>query len=258
MNTVHRPVTFEIDDPENAQWIIHNANEIASFLLRLLDNQTNLTLYLDDGQEIISSTLFDVDIERGEFCVDLPAMADSKKISSAKRVTIAATPERVKLQFRSTHHRLGNYEGRAALFMALPRQMLRLQRREFFRLDTPVSPPVTCRISMPTHAGGQEVLNFVVSDISGGGVGLRGNPEQTQHFEPGKIFQHCRLDIPGEGGILVTLEVKKMVEIGRSTDSRSLKIGCEFQGLAPVRLNQIERYIARTERERKARLSGLA
>lgn len=258
MNTVHRPVTFEIDDPENAQWIIHNANEISSFLLRLLDNQTNLILYLDDGQDIISSTLFDVDIERSEFCVDLPAMADTDKISSARQITIVAIPERVKLQFRSKQHRLSSYDGRTALFLTLPEQMLRLQRREFFRLDTPTSPPVTCRISVPTHAGEQETLNFAVSDISGGGVGLRGNPDQMRHFEPGKIFQHCRLDIPGEGGILVTLEVKKMIEIGRSTDSRSLKIGCEFQGLAPVRLNQIERYIARTERERKARLSGLA
>ena len=84
-----------------------------------------------------------------------------------------------------------------------------------------------------------------------------GNTTQSEHFSPGSIFQDCRLEIPEEGFVPVNLCVKKMSAQDNRSGQTFLRIGCEFLNLPGARLAQIQRYITRIERERKARDAGL-
>lgn len=252
---------FEIDHREDyAQYFLSNPREISFYLNLLAKRGSLVTAHIDAGKLFFLTAILAVDEEKGEILID-PAQAET--LNSAARVahqmTLIAKLDHVKIQLRLPGLRESERDGRRALSTDIPRTMLRLQRREFFRLEPPLGSPVGCLVAFdnPT-SGNAKTFEPKVADISGGGISLTAPTSLADACQPETLFKDCRLDLPGEGVLLVNLRVKKMVEISANTGIHTLRIGCEFVGLPGTRLAMIERYIARIERERKARDSGLA
>ena len=130
--------------------------------------------------------------------------------------------------------------------------MLRLQRREFFRIDTPRINPLRCKLVKHHGETESEVFDFPLLDISGGGLCLSGPVEAAAHFSLGELFTDCRLEIPDESVISVNLRVREISRLETANGQMQLRLGCEYVNLPSARQNLIERYITRLERARKA------
>lgn len=250
---------FEIDHPdEYARYFLSHPHEI-SFHLNLLAKRNPLvTAYIDDGKQFFLTALVAVNEQNGTIFLD-PASVESlnAETQKARQLTLVANIDRVKVQFRLSGLHESQFDGRRVLAADMPGTLLRLQRREFFRLEPPLSSPIGCQILVVTD-GAAKTIEPRVADISGGGISLAAPTNLAGACQPGTLFNDCRLDLPGEGVLLVHLRVRKMVEISPSTGAHNLRLGCEFVNLPGSRLAMIERYITRIERERKARESGLA
>lgn len=254
-----QPATFEIDQPEAyAPYLIHNPLEIA-FQLRALQRQgTVISLYIGDGQQFFLTRLLTIDEQGGHIVLDASQhTALIIKACDTDRITLSATVDRIKVQIRPDHLQAATYQDRPALIAPLPKQMLRLQRREFFRVETPRISPVRCQLAQRRPSGVQ-VHDLPLFDISGGGMALIGNVELADQFSLGELFTECRLEIPGESVLSVNLRVREVLKIETINGDHQLRLGCEFVGLPGTRLALIERYITKLERERKAKESGLA
>ncbi|MBK7646604.1 MAG: flagellar brake protein [Betaproteobacteria bacterium] len=263
MNTVieELPVPdFEIDHPdEYAQYFLSNPREISFYLNLLVKRGCLVSAHIDAGQQFFLTAMVAVDEEKGEILID-PAQIETLNTAAgaARQITLAANLDRVKVQLRLGAMRESQFDGRRALSTDIPRTILRLQRREFFRLEPPLGSPIGCQIALNTLGTNVRTFEPRVTDISGGGVSLSAPTNLAEACQPGTVFKDCRLDLPGEGVLLVNLRVRKLVEISANTGIHNLRIGCEFVNLPGTRLAMIERYITRIERERKARDSGLA
>ena len=248
---------FEIDHPEAfAQFILSNRREII-FYLNLLAKQRRLfTAYINEGEKFFLTAIVAVDEAAARLFLD-PEQAEKHNAAAttAQQITLVANLDSVKMQLRLPALQMSNYQGQRLLSAPIPATILRLQRREFFRLEPPISKPIRCKLTSREVAKSYELH---LSDISGGGVCLIGPTTIAEHFPRDAIFQQCRLDIPGDGVIQVSLRVRKTVEMSDRNGHHSLRIGCEFINLPSARLAFIERYITRIERERKARNFGLA
>ena len=251
---------FEIDHPDEfAPYFLDNPREITFFLDLLKKRGCILTAYLNDGRQFFLTSILAVDAASGTFLLDRPpAGEDILPVTTAKRVTLAGTLENIKLQLRLTALQDAAHNNQNALSAIIPERMLRLQRREYFRLEPPHTQPVLCTLSATKIPDASQPLTLPLSNISGGGVSLVAPTAYADFFRRDALFQDCRLEIPDEGVILVNLRVRKTVEISPQKGHHSLHVGCEYIGLPGSRLMMIERYIARIERERKARNSGLA
>lgn len=251
---------FEIDSPaEFGQFIITNRREIVFYLQLLARQRTIVTTYIDDGQRFFLSSIVALDEESGRLFLD-PSSApeNNAQAQSAHQLTLVANLDRVKIQLRLPALQPRNYQGQNTLSAPLPEALLRLQRREFFRLEPPLATPVHCKLAAHQADGSSSTFELILSDISGGGLSLIGATEIAGSFPRDALFQDCRLDIPGEGVIQVNLRVRKVIELAARDGEHTLRIGCEFVNLPGTRLAFIERYIARIERERKAHATGLA
>jgi flagellar brake protein len=251
---------FEIDHPEVfTQFILGNPLEISFYLNLLAKRHCLLTAYIDVGEKFFLTTIIAVDDDAGTLFLD-PSNARESNANAcgAGQITLVTNLDRVKIQMRLPALQPATHQGQALLAAPLPKQLLRLQRREFFRLEPPLAAPVTCQLATQEENGTRQTFNLSLSDISGGGVSLISALELARHFPRDALFQQCRMDIPGEGVIQVSLRVRKTVEVSTRDGQHSLRIGCEFVNLPGTRLAFIERYIARIERERKARESGLS
>lgn len=251
---------FEIDHPGVfAQFLLTNPLEIAFYLNQLAKRRCLFTAYIDNGRSFFLTAIVAVDEAAGMLFLDPSNLTQSNvDAQSAQRITLITNLDRVKMQLRLSCLRPATHQGLPVLAAAFPQQLLRLQRREFFRLEPPLTAPIVCQLATATPDGRQHSFELTLADISGGGISLIGPTEIAEHFPRDTLFQHCRLEIPDEGVIQVNLRVRKTIEMSGRDGQHNLRIGCEFVNLPGTRLAFIERYITRIERERKARDSGLA
>ena len=250
---------FEIDQADiYGSYFLRNRMEILRILRTLEKRRTSVTLYLDEGTQFWLSSIVAVDEESGLIFVEPSNQTTLNDFASkAKHATLSATLDRVKIQIRLNSLSVSNIAGKAVFSAPLPENLLRLQRREFFRLETPLAYPLRCKIAT-NHDERIEVFNLALFDISGGGLSLIGKVEHAEKFSLGELFKDCRLEIPGESVLSVNLQIQEILKIALPNGDHQLRLGCEFVNLPGTRLTMIERYITRLERERKGREMGMA
>lgn len=249
---------FEVDQAETYRdFFLRNRLEILSTLRALEKHRIMVTVYLDEGSNFFLSNIVAVDDNSGQFFLDASTQAsNNQQATQSRQITLTANLDRVKTQIRLASLQLTTLAGKAALAATLPERILRLQRREFFRLETPRAQPLRCKIAAKWVTG-IELFDFPLHDISGGGLSLIGKISLAEKFSLGELFQDCRLEIPGESVLSVNLRVCEILKIELPSGDQQLRLGCEFVSLPGTRLTLIERYITRIERERKARETAL-
>jgi len=251
---------FEIDHREVfAQFLLDSQQEVLFYLNVLAKRHSIFTVYINEGQQFFPTSIVAIDESTGNLFLE-PANDNegSDHAQSARQITLVTKLDRVKIQIRLPALKQAKHQGQSVLAAPIPDTILRLQRREFFRLELPLAAPIYCKLATHGSDGIQKIFELMLSDISGGGVCLIGAIALAEHFRRDALFQQCRLEIPEEGVIQVNLRVRKTVEMSDRSGEHNLRIGCEFVNLPSMRLAFIERYITRIERERKARDSGLA
>ena len=128
----------------------------------------------------------------------------------------------------------------------MPDSLLKLQRREFFRLELPITQPYIC--TLYGHPAGEQVLR--IHDISLGGLGL--NITDPNLFSTLQIYPDCRIDLREFGVLSVGLEIRNLVTIEHKGGGTSTRMGCRFHNTKPTIQNTMQRLIAQLERERNA------
>ncbi|TXI74209.1 MAG: flagellar brake protein, partial [Dokdonella sp.] len=106
--------------------------------------------------------------------------------------------------------------------------------------------------------GSALVIEASLVDISAGGIGLMASPTLAALLPRGTVLTDCKMTVPDEGLLVADLCVRNRFDVTTRGGSRYVRVGCEFMALPGTRMSMVQRYITRVERERKARLSGMA
>lgn len=250
---------FEIDQPAvYGQFLVDDPVEIGAYLRALHKRHAIVVIYLDAGLSFFLSSLLAVDeVQAAIFLAPAPTPELNRQVAKARTITVTSDMDRVKIQFHLAALSDARLAEQAALKATLPGAMLRLQRRQHFRLETPPSPALTCRLAERLDDGSIRTFHLPLVDLSGGGLSLTTSREVAEHFPTGKLFQDCRLEIPGEGVISINFCVRETRLGDAGGEPPQWRVGGEFVSLPGDRLARIERYITRIERERKARQASL-
>ncbi len=179
----------------------------------------------------------------------------NRSIEEATHVTCVSRLDRIHVQFRLQGLTRVMQGGQIAFRADLPESVLRLQRREFYRLQTPISEGVSCTLALPRVDGSRREAELRILDISGGGVAIAVPPVGV-HFEPGTEFPDSLLRLPDTAPISARLVVRNLFRITRRGGAEVLRAGCEFADLPRGAEDAIQRYILRAERTRNARERG--
>ena len=257
-NEDERLLKFELMQADDYdQYLLHSKKEILFILRALRDANSMITVYFNQGNDFLLTTLLSVSEDTDSVLFDPGSSSEmNRKALESDKLIFIATHEKVKIQF--TVKRLTNtdYQNRPAFRSALPDTLLRLQRREYYRLSAPVAKPLKCAMSVTMADGTQTSLETNVLDISGGGLAVMVPPEGVE-FETDHLFENCKIDLPEVGTVVATLRVRNTFEFTLRNGTRVKRSGCQFINLPGHMLILVQRYIIRVERERKARESGM-
>jgi c-di-GMP-binding flagellar brake protein YcgR len=231
--------------PELERFTLYGRAEILALIGHLCEQRSLVTAYFgSDGQFAVSMALL-VNPDFDEIVFDLPADPDAQeRLLAAQGIVFVAFQDNVKLQFEAPVAQSTSYEGRAAFRVRLPPALLRLQRREYFRVRTPESSAPTCLV--PTAGANGRYESLQVLNLSAGGIAAMSYPHYSE-LPLGTPIESCFLDLPGIGTVPVRIRVVHLGPDGQSTR----EFGCEFVDLSPQARLMIQRYVNRIEADQR-------
>lgn len=259
-------VTSPFPEPQSIeleQYIVYSRVEIAAMLRRLSESNVPINAYHDGIDGLAVTEILEVLPDDEAVIIDPPADPESASaLQAAEHITFVAFVDNVKMQFAAHGLDAARWNARPAFRIALPESVLRLQRREFFRVRPPVTKPATCLIPydleqscVPTQPlAKQHYESLRVLDLSVGGLAMLACPKAVI-LPRGERIEGCYLDLPGVGSVNLSVIVRNLdPEAGDETR----RLGCEFADLSPASRMALQRYVNRVEAEARKSLAPVS
>lgn len=167
-----------------------------------------------------------------------------------RRLKCSTTLDKVKILFTCENIEATDYAGNEVYRLSLPVEMLRIQRREHYRMPLPLMSPVKCRIAREEDATDPGVeLNLC--DISCGGIAVQAQPAT---FSPDLgTFYSGTILLPGTSGLRIRLQARNAFMITLPNKKTAQRSGFTFVNLPENISASIQRYILHLERQRRTR-----
>jgi c-di-GMP-binding flagellar brake protein YcgR len=246
MRSKEIPLKIELfsSDEEN-EYLVTNPKEIASILHTIAQRKSRVAMYYNEGISMVLTMILAVD-ENGVWVDAASNPQDNRLIERSKRIIFVSTHNQAKVQFVANDVVLGTYEDAPAFSLALPGKLLRLQRRDYFRLVTPESNALKCIIRpIPDQASIQHEVT--VMDISIGGVALVCEASGIE-LQPGMVYEHCQIELPEVGRVEAAIEVKNSFEITDRSGKVKRRAGCVFVKPDGKTTMLLQRYVAQMQK----------
>ena len=237
---------------EDIEFRISAKKELQSILRQIADKGTRVALYYEGLHNFILTTLIGANA-KGVWLDVGPFPPENKNVTLSKKITFVSLHQHVKVQFVAHDVKMTLLEGDETFYMDLPDSMLRIQRRDYFRLSVPASTPINCIIPIRPYNPGKpdesEILRKVpVLDISGGGFALLCGEHETELL-PKTAFQNCLIVLPDAGTIKVNIEVRNNIKITARNESVTTRVGCQFIRLDNQMQSMLQSYITHLQSE---------
>lgn len=251
MQSLHPALGTENQSP----FLVESRREVISLLRGLKEKNQLISMMINEGAEVFITSVLDIDDLENTVTIDsAPSPAANQRIIETPRVFFEGLLDRISIQFSSSGMQRATFDGRPALQCAIPTSMIRLQRRENYRINTPLSNPIRCLI--PLEIGDEyESLKFSLVDISSGGLAILDERKIIDNTI-GKIYEDCQIELPGLGQINLMLQIRNSQDLILLNGKTNRRIGCQFINTSSAVLASVQRYIMKLERERNAKLTG--
>jgi c-di-GMP-binding flagellar brake protein YcgR len=218
---------------------------IGARLRNLVNGGDFITVQYVGGQLV--TQLLDVDARARTFTVDWGASTQRNQgLLAAPRCQFSAQPEGVRVEFATASPRETRFEGLPAFEVDFPEVLYYLQRREHFRVGTPVHDAFTCTGELPQ--GG--AFRFDVHDLSLGGVGMRTTDDRVADWPIGTYLQNCELSLGTLGRLLIDLELVTHRPTVLPNGGRRHQLGFRFLTLPANVEGKLQRLITQLELKR--------
>ena len=227
-------------------------------LLRGIGEKNQLVRMLIQGEaDVCVTSVLHVDPDTNSVILDCSINRDqNRRIVAASRISFETTLDKIRILFATDAVSDTTYDNRPALRLDIPTSLVRLQRREYYRMATPVSNPVRALIPLPEELGG-EITAFPLADISCGGIAILDN-KLVLGNTIGVEYKECRIELPEIGTLVTNLQIRNSQDMTLLNNKTNRRLGCAFVDISRGNMAIVQRYITKLERERNARTAGLS
>ncbi len=175
------------------------------------------------------SRLFAIDPNSSALVFDTPrAPVIARLLTPGAMVSVELTLHHVRIHFDAPIRQIDNYQNEPSLFVGIPDAIIRLQRRENYRISVPARRSVRLTLN-PEQPG---LRNLKLTDLSCGGasVTLSGVLEE---YPSGKVFERARLILDEETEFIIDARVRHASALRMSGLVGELRIGLQFANTPP-------------------------
>ena len=247
-----RKSALDVED-DYSKYEVKSRTEILAILRGMREQGSLITFYFNHGYDFLLTSLVDISADGRTMIFDYGSnMEMNRKALQTDKINCVSSKEKVKIQFTLLGVDPVKHDGRDAFLGDVPDSLIRLQRREYYRLSTPMANPLKAHIPIQQEDGSIKTLQAVVVDISGSGVGLDLAKDNLSLTE-GAQFSGVTINLPNVGVVTAEMRVRSLYDVTMANGKVLQRAGCQFVKLAGTMTTLIQRYIIAVERERKSR-----
>jgi c-di-GMP-binding flagellar brake protein YcgR len=236
---------------------VESRREIVALLRQIGEKHQLIRMLVKGEADVCVTSILEVDPETNTMVLDRSIdRGQNERIVAAGEVRCETSLDKIRILFSADALRPTQFEGNEALRADIPATLIRLQRREYYRMETPVSNPVRAIMPLPPELGAGTGV-FPLHDISCGGIAILDNKLQLG-TTIGANLPNCRIELPEIGAVTVTLQVRNSLDMTLLNNKTNRRLGLQFVDISRGGMAGVQRYITKLERERNARLAGLA
>ena len=231
-------------------YTINNEPDIQFILRGIMQAKSLITLYFNQGNSFILTSILAIDPKNKKMILDYGNDEKlNQKVLNTAKITCVTSQAKVKVEFKCNSIKKIQFQDDSAFIVNLPESLIRMQRRDFFRISTPSVKPLICILPLPAEYKSKKA-EVVLLDISCGGIAVI-DQHPIVSFDPGTIFKNCQISLPEIGTITTDIQVKNTYEVTLHNEVTCKRAGCEFIKPPTKILAMIQRYIVKLEQKHR-------
>lgn len=237
----------ELDDD---RYRISGTRSVQFMLTGFIKERDQFTVFFGGNvNDMYLTTLLEIDAEDERLIFDISGSSDiNRRLQNADRLVFAGKPGGIRVQFQTPAPSLVAYQNDKAFSVALPKALMRVQRREYFRVHTPRGRPLMFNFKLPDGTP----TALPIYDLSVAGIGLNAEQVPPGLDAPGLKLGRGKFSLPEDPREFdVEIVLRRIAEIENRSGSKIFRIGLQFVGLSFGEEGRVQRYIDRLERERR-------
>lgn len=233
---------------DKSEFAIHNRMEIAFTLNDLWKSRVAINLDAHNGASLLT-TILTVSSENNHVLIDCSRdEVINNQIVNSERVHLY-TGTGVRVRWHSTNVRLVSRPDGDVFSMPIPHVIERVQRRQYFRLNTPQGRnALVCKIP----AGAEAFMEATIVDMSAGGICILVKGTLPESFSQGAELAGCSFELPEIGRIPLGLKVCRAWQVAKNGGEEMHRVGMEFVNLSRGASNVVQRYMIELEKNQLA------
>lgn len=234
------------------RYLLNNHDEIRNQFRILAREKSLIAVSFNGGADFMLTTVVGVHDDMGLLCLDFGAdRVVTRRAIESGSIECRGKCGGVPFQFVCESLRSARFEGAPTIAAAIPNEMFRIQRREFYRVATQQYNGPACLICDPISGSRFELS---LGDISLGGVGLIDTTAERQ-LQLSKCYHGCVLHLPGLGDIDVALRIRSQRITDELRGREQHRYGASFEQMAVADNALLQRYIFRLQQTARQPLS---
>lgn len=233
------------DDEIEDRYLLRGRMEILSVLNDLIHYREPVTVYFNGGRDFFQTTLLEA--RANALVFDLSGDPDAnRRLPASSTCVFVAHLDGIRVQFLGAQPGRFSWGGSDAFWVPLPERVVRVQRRESYRILLPVAKPLMARLLADDESA---IGEWPAHDLSVSGLGLAavGQPP----VEQGQLIARLTMTLPWPVTIDCAAQVRHVTQIAERPEGKRYRIGLSFIELAPAAAVAIQRFITRIEHQRR-------
>jgi len=217
----------------------HRKRDVVSNLLELSQRVEPLTILFEAGKHSFPTSIIDVISDQDLVIFERAGSAKmNDKLLVSERGTIIGQPDGVKVRFVLDPISASEHQGEQVLVAPVPSEHYRMQRRQFFRINTQILNPVMVTLKLPNG----EEASLRVGNLSSGGLRLD-DVDNLLEYDVLDLLSDCTIQIPEASPLQVDLEVRNSYELTNKKGNQVHYVGCAFKNMLRDQESNIQNYI---------------
>jgi len=247
------PPEVHAADAADDRFLVRNPRQVRQLLRSLIEQRSLINAHIDGRDRSFPTALLELDDDEDFLLLDgSPQEASNRAAEQSDHLLCFAQLERVMVRFRLHELQRVDNEGHVAFRAPFPEELVHLQRREMYRLETPITD--SPQLLLPPGEARAEALSMRVVDISGGGLAVT-VPTDCAIFSLQQRYG-AQLSMPDGPDLQISLVVCNLLPQRLPNGTEVKRVGMRFDELPRGGDSAIQRYIFRIDRQRKARRNG--
>lgn len=239
-----------------SEYLVKNPKQILLHLKTLANEKCLIAANFGENHSFLT-VIMDINEKKQIIIIDCgPKEYLNKELLSLGIVNCKAEHNGIKVLFEGRSIKKAGKLGQTALSINIPESIYWIQRRQFYRVRSPLSKNSYCTIPFPQTKADTTVenktLNFQLFDLSASGFSiLSDSDELAQRLLPSAEFNNCQLVLDNADKHSISFIVRSKFAINPNKPNKNQRIGCEFVSTPPNAEAAFLRYMQEIEREIK-------